>query len=65
MTDAERLADLVAALLNRWADGQWSWFCPNPAGGDSRPTREEAEADLFAWAARQAAANRKKFGGPP
>lgn len=59
MTDAEKAAAfdaLAAALTNQWAGGHWSWWCPCPPGGPPRATREEAVADLVAWAARQAAA---------
>lgn len=41
---------IAKALTNQWWDGTWSWWCPVPAGGPRRPSREEAVADLVAWA---------------
>ncbi len=55
MTTEEKAAafDLVAvALTNDWSDGTWSWWCPSPPGGPHRATREEAVADLVAWAGK-------------
>lgn len=56
MTDQEKIEafdHLARAMTNPWYDGQWSWFCLCPAGGPLRATREEAVADLVAWAKRQ------------
>jgi hypothetical protein len=57
MTDAEKIAafdTLALALTNQWHDGSWTWFCRTPCGGlVKRATREEAVADLVAWAERQ------------
>jgi hypothetical protein len=44
---------LALALTNRWADGLWSWWCPSPPGGEKRATREDAVADLVAWAQKR------------
>jgi hypothetical protein len=55
MTTEEKAAAfdrLAAALTNQWDDGSWSWWCRTPCGGPPRPTREEAVADLVAWANR-------------
>lgn len=58
MSDAEKIAafDLLSvALLNQWHDGTWTWWCPTPCGGlEPRATREEAGADLVAWAKKTA-----------
>lgn len=53
MMDAEKVEafDAMAkALTNQWSSGEWSWFCGCPPGGPMRATREEAVADLVAWA---------------
>ena len=55
MSDAEKVAafDLLATCLtNRWHDGSWTWWCPDPAGsqGTKRATQAEALADLIEWA---------------
>lgn len=63
MTVEEKAAafdDLAVALTNRWADGLWSWWCPCPPGGAKQWTREQAIADLVAWAALVAGKKRAK-----
>jgi hypothetical protein len=66
VTAAEKAAAfdvLAVAMTNRFADGTWSWWCPTPCGGaETRQTREEAVADLVAWAGRAAALNLKRLG---
>ena len=57
MTTEEKVAafdDLALAMTNQWASGHWTWFCPSPCGGADTPrcSREEAVADLVAWAQR-------------
>jgi hypothetical protein len=51
--DKARAFDLLAlVLVNRWHDGRWGWWCPQPCGGEGvrRETRDEAIADLIEWA---------------
>jgi hypothetical protein len=55
MTDQEKIAafDAIAtAFTNRWSDGQWSWWNPNPACGTAtmRATQSEALDDMIAFA---------------
>lgn len=44
---------LALALTNQWSNGQWSWFCHTPSGGQKCDTREEAVADLVAYGCRE------------
>ncbi len=51
---------LVLALTNRWVNGTFSWWCPTPCGGEQKGTREQAVADLIAWAERTAKAKARR-----
>jgi hypothetical protein len=54
---------IVEAFTNRWHDGTWTWWNPNPASGSATPrkSRPEAVADLIAFAKQAQARNRKKW----
>jgi hypothetical protein len=65
MTTDEKAAafdNLAAAMTNRWSDGEWSWWNPQPSCGTAtkRATQEEAVADLVAWAEKMAVQQRKR-----
>lgn len=64
MTTEEKAAafdTLCVALTNRWSCGYWTWWCSAPCGGARRDTREEAVADLVAWAAFTAPRREKQL----
>ncbi len=66
MSTDEKVAafDAIAeAFTNRWSDGMWTWWNPNPACGAEhrRKSRPEAVADLIAFAFAVQARNRKKW----
>ena len=63
MTTEEKAAafdNLALSLTNEWHDGTWSWWCPTPSGGVPRASREEAMADLVAWAKKMRGWQNKK-----
>lgn len=63
MSDAEKVAAfdaIAAAFTNRWHDGQYSWFCLKPCGGEMHATPGEAVAEFVEWCKKVAEVKHKR-----